>query len=197
MSLSQGLADLVAVALVAAITPIVVAILPGPRIPQVVVFLFGGILIGPHVLGLANMAAIQLLVNIGLGFLFLATFALAFWYCAQRTLLLPKRRWFLRWVVWAIPLPWIAAEFGWVVAETGRQPWTIAGVLPTSLAVSSLSPGDVALSLSGFVLFYTLLFIVEITLMFKYARLGPSSLHTGRYHGEQGQPPLLGSGNAA
>ena len=71
MSLSQGLADLVAVALVAAITPIVVAILPGPRIPQVVVFLFGGILIGPHVLGLANMAAIQLLANIGLGFLFL------------------------------------------------------------------------------------------------------------------------------
>jgi Kef-type K+ transport system membrane component KefB len=71
MSLTQGLADLVAVALVAAITPLVVAILPGPRIPQVVVFLLGGILIGPHVLGLANVAAIQLLANIGLGFLFL------------------------------------------------------------------------------------------------------------------------------
>ena len=71
MSLTQGLADLVAVALVAAITPLVVAILPGPRIPQVVVFLFGGILIGPHVLGLANVASIQLLANIGLGFLFL------------------------------------------------------------------------------------------------------------------------------
>ena len=71
MGITQGLVDLVAVALVAAITPIVVAILPGPRIPQVVIFLFGGILIGPHVLGLANMAAIQLLANIGLGFLFL------------------------------------------------------------------------------------------------------------------------------
>lgn len=69
--LTQGLFDLVAVALVAAITPLVVATLPGPRIPQVVVFLLGGILIGPHVLGLAATAPIQLLANIGLGFLFL------------------------------------------------------------------------------------------------------------------------------
>ena len=126
-------------------------------------------------------------IMVGLGILFLATFVLAFWFCAQRSLLRPGRRWFLRWAVWTIPLPWIAAEFGWVVAETGRQPWTIAGVLPTSLAVSSLAPGDVALSLAGFVLFYTALFVIEITLMFKYARLGPSSLHTGRYHHEQ--PP--------
>ena len=54
MNLSQGLTDLVAVALVAALAPIVVAILPGPRIPQVVVFLFGGVLIGPHVLNLCS-----------------------------------------------------------------------------------------------------------------------------------------------
>jgi Kef-type K+ transport system membrane component KefB len=69
--LTQGLDDLVAVAVVAALTPLVVAVLPGPRIPQVVIFLFGGILIGPHVLGLAETSAIQLLANIGLGFLFL------------------------------------------------------------------------------------------------------------------------------
>ena len=49
MDLNQALTDLVAVALVAALAPIVVAILPGPRIPQVVVFLLGGVLIGPHV----------------------------------------------------------------------------------------------------------------------------------------------------
>ena len=71
MSVTQGLFDLVAVALVAAIAPLVVAVLPGPRIPQVVVFLLGGVLIGPHVLGLADVASIQLLANIGLGFLFL------------------------------------------------------------------------------------------------------------------------------
>lgn len=69
--LSHGLEDLVAVALVAALAPLVVAVLPGPRLPQVVVFLLGGILIGPHVLGLAETGNIALLANIGLGFLFL------------------------------------------------------------------------------------------------------------------------------
>ena len=71
VDLNRGLEDLVAVALVAALAPMVVAVLPGPRIPQVVVFLFGGILIGPHVLGAAETSNIQLLANIGLGFLFL------------------------------------------------------------------------------------------------------------------------------
>jgi Kef-type K+ transport system membrane component KefB len=71
VDLTQGLDDLVAVALVAALAPLVVAVLPGPRVPQVVIFLFGGVLIGPHVLGLAETSAIQLLANVGLGFLFL------------------------------------------------------------------------------------------------------------------------------
>ena len=71
MDLNRGLEDLVAVALVAALAPLVVAVLPGPRIPQVVIFLLGGVLIGPHVLGLAETSNIQLLANIGLGFLFL------------------------------------------------------------------------------------------------------------------------------
>jgi Kef-type K+ transport system membrane component KefB len=71
MDLTKGLDDLVAVALVAALAPLIVAMLPGPRIPQVVVFLLGGVLIGPHVLGFAETSSIQLLANIGLGFLFL------------------------------------------------------------------------------------------------------------------------------
>src|SRR6516162_2331417 len=71
VNLTQGLNDLVAVAVVAAVAPIVAAVLPGPRVPQVVIFLFGGILIGPHVLGLAETSSIKLLANIGLGFLFL------------------------------------------------------------------------------------------------------------------------------
>lgn len=71
MDLTKGLDDLVAVALVAALAPLVVAMLPGPRIPQVVIFLLGGVLIGPHVLGFAETSSIQLLANIGLGFLFL------------------------------------------------------------------------------------------------------------------------------
>jgi hypothetical protein len=54
VNLTQGLDDLVVVALAAALAPIIVAVLPGPRVPQVVIFLFGGVLIGPHVLGLAE-----------------------------------------------------------------------------------------------------------------------------------------------
>jgi Kef-type K+ transport system membrane component KefB len=71
MNILQGLNDLVAVSLVAALTPLLVALLPGPKIPQVVVFLLGGILIGPHVLGVAETDNIQLLSDVGLGFLFL------------------------------------------------------------------------------------------------------------------------------
>jgi cytochrome d ubiquinol oxidase subunit I len=126
-------------------------------------------------------------VMVGLGVLFLATFAAAFWFCARRSLLLKRRRWFLRWAVLAIPLPWIAAELGWVVAECGRQPWTIAGVLPTHLSASTLGRGDLIFSLVGFVLFYTLLFVIEMYLMVKYARLGPAE--SGRDEPPQVEPP--------
>ncbi|UDG83320.1 cytochrome ubiquinol oxidase subunit I [Candidatus Vallotia lariciata] len=122
---------------------------------------------------------------VGLGILFFITFIFAFWFCATRSLTHKRRRWFLHWCTLAIPLPWLASEFGWIVAEIGRQPWTITGVLPTFLSASSLAPLDLYLSISGFIVFYTALFIIEITLMFKYARLGPSSLHTGRYSYEQ------------
>ncbi len=71
MDLNRGLEDLVAVALVAALTPLVAAILPGRRVPQVVIFIAGGVLIGPHGLGVAETSDIRLLSNIGLGFLFL------------------------------------------------------------------------------------------------------------------------------
>jgi cytochrome d ubiquinol oxidase subunit I len=91
----------------------------------------------------------------------------------------------MRMAVWAIPLPWIAAETGWFVAEYGRQPWTISGVLPTHMSASNLSSEQLWFSLAGFLLFYTVLLVIELYLMIKYVRLGPSSLHTGRYHHER------------
>jgi Kef-type K+ transport system membrane component KefB len=71
MDLARGLETLVVMAAVAALAPMLVALLPGPRIPQVVVLLAGGVLIGPQGLGLAERASIDLLANVGLGFLFL------------------------------------------------------------------------------------------------------------------------------
>ncbi len=68
---ARGLETLLAVMLVAALAPVLVAALPGPRMPQVVVLIFAGLLIGPHGLGLADTGSIQLMSNVGLGFLFL------------------------------------------------------------------------------------------------------------------------------
>ncbi len=68
---ANGLETLLGVVLVAAIAPVIVAVLPGPKIPQVVILILGGILIGPQVFDLGNAGSIQLLSNIGLGFLFL------------------------------------------------------------------------------------------------------------------------------
>jgi cytochrome bd ubiquinol oxidase subunit I len=59
------------------------------------------------------------------------------------------------------------------VAEFGRQPWTVDGVLPTAMSVSTLSMTEVAMTLAGFVIFYTVLFIIEMGLMVKYVRKGP------------------------
>ncbi|WP_199153014.1 cytochrome ubiquinol oxidase subunit I [Chromobacterium sp. ASV23] len=121
-------------------------------------------------------------VMVGLGFSFLALFTLAFWFSLKNSF--AERRWLLKWALWWIPMPWIAAELGWVVAEYGRQPWTVYGLLPTHLSTSSLTAASVAASLTGFVLFYTGLLVAEMYLMVKYARLGPASLGTGRYHNE-------------
>ena len=118
-------------------------------------------------------------VMVGLGLFMLFVFAASFFFLAIRNL--APQRWLLRTALWSIPLPWVAAELGWVVAEYGRQPWTISEVLPTFLSVSNLSPSDVWASLAAFVAFYTVLLIVEVYLMLKYIRLGPSSLHTGAY----------------
>ena len=118
-------------------------------------------------------------VMVGIGFVLLFLFAAAFYFLAVRNL--APQRWLLKAALWSIPLPWIAAELGWIVAEYGRQPWTIAEVLPTFLSVSNIPVSNVYASLAGFIAFYTALLVVEVYLLLKYIRLGPSSLGTGRY----------------
>jgi len=71
MSLEMGIDTLFAVAVVSALAPILAAVLPGPRIPQVVFLILGGILIGPELLDIGDPASIELFANVGLGFLFL------------------------------------------------------------------------------------------------------------------------------
>jgi len=92
--------------------------------------------------------------------------------------------WVLKLSLYTMPLPWIACETGWFVAEFGRQPWAIAEVLPTFLSASSLTEWDIILSLSGYIILYTVFLAIEVFLMMKYIKLGPSSLHKRRYHFE-------------
>jgi cytochrome d ubiquinol oxidase subunit I len=112
-------------------------------------------------------------VMVALGFYFIALFAIAFWLSAKCRL--TEHKWFLRAALYSLPLPWIAAELGWIVAEYGRQPWVIEGVLPTALGVSSTTAGNVLFSLIGFVIFYSSLLVVDLYLLTKYIRLGPDS----------------------
>jgi cytochrome bd ubiquinol oxidase subunit I len=121
-------------------------------------------------------------VMVGLGFALLALFAASFYYTLRGDFL--QQRWLLWSALFMLPAPWIAAELGWFVAEYGRQPWTIYGVLPTHLSVSTLSIGNLYGSLLGFLTFYTLLAIADVFLMTRFARQGPGSLGTGRYDRE-------------
>lgn len=106
-----------------------------------------------------------------LGFYFIALFGVMFVQASRRTL--ESRRWLLHVCLWSLPLPWVAAELGWIVAEVGRQPWTIDGVLPTFLSVSSVPVANVWISLAGFVVLYSVLAVVEVYLMVRTIRHGP------------------------
>jgi cytochrome d ubiquinol oxidase subunit I len=121
-------------------------------------------------------------IMVGLGFAMLALFAVAFYSTLKSNVM--EKPWLLRAALWMLPTPWIACELGWFVAEYGRQPWTVYGVLPTHLSVSTLSVNSLYGSLAGFIGFYTVLLVVEMFLMVKFARMGPGSLGTGRYQNE-------------
>ena len=114
-------------------------------------------------------------IMVGIGMFMILLTGIFFILSARRQL--DKHRWLLKLAVFAIPLPWIAVEAGWLVAEFGRQPWVIEGVLPTAVAVSSLGIKTLLISLGGFILIYTVLFLIEMKLIFKLIQKGPDAEH--------------------
>lgn len=112
-------------------------------------------------------------IMVACGFFFILLFAVGFYLSSKRMI---EKKWFLRIALFSLPLPWLSSELGWWVAEHGRQPWVVEGMLPTFLGTSSLGQSDLWISLTGFALFYTGLAIVEFYLMVKYIRLGPDGL---------------------
>ncbi len=111
-------------------------------------------------LGLAGLMG---LIVLGAGFFL--------WYKKD----LEQRPKILKLLMLSIPLPFIACEAGWLLAELGRQPWAIQDVLPTYLATSMLSATDVGLSLIAFIVIYTIFFVIETCLMVKAVKKGPDT----------------------
>ncbi|WP_210442259.1 cytochrome ubiquinol oxidase subunit I [Vibrio crassostreae] len=126
------------------------------------------------------------------GVLIFAIIGLSFVQICRRKI--GTNRWLLKATICAIPLPWIACEAGWFVAEYGRQPWAIGEILPVNMAASNLPASSLWISIGLVYLFYTVFLIIEMFLMVKFAKMGPSALKTGRYHHEQSNQDLAITG---
>lgn len=107
---------------------------------------------------------------VGIGLFCIALFATAFFLSSTGR---HETRWFLKLALFSLPLPWVAAQLGWVLAEFGRQPWIIEGVLPTFLGVSGLTAGQLWMSIVGFTVLFAALAVIAVGLMIRIIRRGP------------------------
>ena len=112
-------------------------------------------------------------IMVALGMLFLTLFALTWFFLWKKNI--ENQKWLLWAAVFTIPLGYLATQLGWVVAEVGRQPWTIQDILPVQAAVSSISTGTVQLTFALFVVLFTALLIAELRIMLKQIKKGPQS----------------------
>jgi len=110
-------------------------------------------------------------IMVGLGFLFLLIFILTIWFYYKKSI--EKQKWLLWLTLISIPLPYIAGECGWIVAEVGRQPWVVQDYLPTLAAVSAIESTSVQTTILLFVILFSALLIAEIKIMIKQIKIGP------------------------
>ena len=124
-------------------------------------------------------------IMVGMGVLFIVFFALVLAIIYQDKLKGIGRLWknmpieghkYLHWfAIILVPLAYIASESGWIVAEMGRQPWTIQDMLPTWAAVSDINSGSVQLTFFIFLVLFTTMLAVEISILLKQIKKGPTS----------------------
>jgi cytochrome d ubiquinol oxidase subunit I len=124
--------------------------------------------------------AFRFMVGLGMLFVLLVLIGLFFW---KR---LEERRWYLRVMLFAIPLPFIACALGWTVTEVGRQPWIVYGLLRTDQAASPIAASQVGISLVAFTILYTLIGVLAYWLMAQTVRKGPKQAMAGANHGKEG-----------
>ncbi len=133
---------------------------------------------------------------VALGALFVALTGGFFYLAAVRGKQLENYKWLLWLAVFSIPLPLVAIEMGWFVAEYGRQPWAIEGVLPVAVAVSNLGAGTVLFTLLGFIALYTVLLVVMLRLLLAAIRKGPDPRDLEALPGDTPMPTLVAAANA-
>ena len=88
---------------------------------------------------------------------------------------LSGKKWLLVAALCCIPLVYICGQAGWIVAEVGRQPWTIQGLLPVNVAISSLSAAAVKTTFFLFLAIFTLFLVIEIRIMVGAIKKGPQT----------------------
>ena len=106
-----------------------------------------------------------------LGLYFILFFILSIFFLFRNVL--EKKRWFLILALFTLPLPYIAGEAGWIVAEVGRQPWAIQDLMTTFTAVSNIDKNSVVITFWLFAIVFTVLAIAEVRIMIKQIKIGP------------------------
>ncbi|MFO7923314.1 MAG: cytochrome ubiquinol oxidase subunit I [Bacteroidales bacterium] len=110
-------------------------------------------------------------IMIILGSLFVPVFILIVFFTVKNRL--ENHKWLLRLAIWCFPLAFISSMAGWIVAEVGRQPWTIQGLLPTMISTSNINTTAVLLTFWMFAAMLTVLVIAEYKIMLAAIRKGP------------------------
>lgn len=117
------------------------------------------------------------------GLLFILMGAAGVWLLARKKLAASRR--YLKLVLYAVPLPYLANETGWIAAEAGRQPWAVHKVLRTSEAVSAVVPaGAILFSMILFLLIYALIGVAGLTIILRTVRGGPGEPEAGAPKGQ-------------
>lgn len=112
---------------------------------------------------------------VGSGFWFVGLFLLSLLVLYRKKERQEFPRWMLYCMLWSIPLAYLAGQAGWVVAEVGRQPWTIQDLLPTIAAVSRIDAGSVKVTFSLFVVLFTALLVAEVKILTRQIKIGPQN----------------------
>jgi len=122
-------------------------------------------------------------VMVGIGLLLLSLSFIGLLFLKRKTLFIHK--WYLRTLVYCAPLGFVATIAGWFVAETGRQPWVVYGLILTKESISAVDPEQVLFSLGLFILAYVITFSAYLYYLFKLIKIGPDraaeDIHTPNY----------------